>query len=103
MQANQLLPRVVFSNPNGIQIHQPRVGGPTRTGGERLPWESGPKFIIVEGVAASGLFDALLLFLLDRPVRRPRDRLLLLFDRAVAFHVFRFGVRNGAVTARGQK
>ncbi len=31
------------ANPNGIQIHQPRVGGPRRTGEERLPWETVPK------------------------------------------------------------
>jgi hypothetical protein len=27
----------IFKNPNGIQIHQPRVGGP------RLPWVTFPK------------------------------------------------------------
>ena len=32
-----------FANPNGIQIHQPRVGGPSRTGEERLPWVTFPK------------------------------------------------------------
>jgi hypothetical protein len=26
----------IFKNPNGIQIHQPKVGGP------RLPWETVP-------------------------------------------------------------
>ena len=31
-----------FANPNGIQIHQPKVGGPRRTGEERLPWETVP-------------------------------------------------------------
>jgi len=36
-------------NPNGIQIHQPRVGGPRRTGDpcrmghQRLPWETVPQ------------------------------------------------------------
>jgi hypothetical protein len=30
-------------NPNGIQIHQPRVGGQRRTGEERLPWETVPQ------------------------------------------------------------
>ena len=29
--------------PNGIQIHQPRVGGPRRTGEEHLPWETVPR------------------------------------------------------------
>jgi hypothetical protein len=31
------------TNPNGIQIHQPKVGGPRRTGEERLPWEIVPQ------------------------------------------------------------
>ena len=31
-----------YRNPNGIQIPQPRVGGPRRTGDERLPWETVP-------------------------------------------------------------
>jgi hypothetical protein len=30
-------------NPNGIQIHQPKVGNPSRTGEERLPWETVPQ------------------------------------------------------------
>jgi len=34
---------VPSANPNGIQIHQPRVGGPRRTGEERLPWETVPQ------------------------------------------------------------
>ena len=28
------------SYPNGIEIYQPRVDGPRRTGDERLPWET---------------------------------------------------------------
>jgi len=32
----------IAANPNGIQIHQPRVGGPRRQGEERLPWETVP-------------------------------------------------------------
>ena len=35
--------RAPSANPNGIQIHQPRVGGPRRTGEERLPWETVPQ------------------------------------------------------------
>jgi hypothetical protein len=30
------------ANPNGIQIHQPGVGGPSRIGEESLPWETVP-------------------------------------------------------------
>jgi hypothetical protein len=41
--------RSLSANPNGIQIHQPRVGGPRRTGDpcrmghQRLPWETVPQ------------------------------------------------------------
>jgi hypothetical protein len=36
-------------NPNGIQIHQPRVGGPRRQARSAYPGKPFPKFINSEG------------------------------------------------------
>jgi hypothetical protein len=44
VQANELhLSRALSVNPNGFQIHQPRVGGPRRMGHPRLSWETVPQ------------------------------------------------------------
>jgi hypothetical protein len=60
--SNPTLPELwifVAANPNGIQIHQPRVGGPRRTGEERLPWETVPQNSRPErGIYAASMTDS---------------------------------------------
>jgi len=43
---------ILAANSNGLQIHQPRVGGPRRQARSAYPGKPFPKFINAEGVAS---------------------------------------------------